>query len=278
MTAAVNGENLSVEFALTNVAGSGAKLTVISGNNQSATWGTAFSAPMVVELDDAFGNPVSGATVTFTAPASDPTATLSTPAADGIERRTSVTATAGAVAGAYAVTVSAAGAASTTVALNNVAGNGSTILVVSGTPQSATVATAFGAALVVQVEDQNGNAVSGVAVNFTAPTSGASASLTTAAATDVNGETSVTATAGTVAGTYTVIATASGVGVGYLHADEHGGCCGDDRSDLRNAAERRQWERRSGCRCWWKWKTSTGTQCPERRSPTRRPEAIRRRA
>ena len=198
-------------FALTNVAGSGAKLTVVSGNDQSATVGTAFAAPIVVEVDDAFGNPVAGADVTFTAPGSDPTASLSTPAVTGANGQTSVTATAGMVAGAYSVTVTAPGANTATVALNNTTGLG-TIVIAAGNNQSAVVGESFSLALVVRVADQFGNGVSGVAVNYTAPGSGATASLGTAAVTDADGETSATALAGTVAGSYTVTATASGIG------------------------------------------------------------------
>src|SRR5262249_49849318 len=47
----------------------------------------------------------------------------------------------------------------------------------SGTPQSTTVATAFGSALQAKVVDGSSNPVSGVAVTFTAPSSGASATF-----------------------------------------------------------------------------------------------------
>ena len=40
-----------------------------SGGTQSGTVSTAFTSPLVALVTDAFGNPVSGATVTFTAPA-----------------------------------------------------------------------------------------------------------------------------------------------------------------------------------------------------------------
>ena len=57
----------------------------------------------------------------------------------------------------------------------HVAGSAATIVVVSGTPQSATVGAAFGSALVVKVSDSNGNAVPGATVSFAAPASGATA-------------------------------------------------------------------------------------------------------
>ncbi|MCX8139829.1 MAG: Ig-like domain-containing protein, partial [Gemmataceae bacterium] len=61
--------------------------------------------------------------------------------------------------------------------------------------------------LVVQLVDQYGNAVSqsGVSVTFTAPSSGASATLSSSTVnTDANGQAQVTATANTVAGSYQV--------------------------------------------------------------------------
>ncbi len=48
-------------------AGSAAKLVLSAGDNQSAVVNTGFGSPLVALVTDAFGNPVSGATVTFTA-------------------------------------------------------------------------------------------------------------------------------------------------------------------------------------------------------------------
>ena len=59
------------------VAGQPASITVVTGSNQSATQGSAFSNPLVAQVNDADGNPVSGATVTFTAPSSGASGTFS---------------------------------------------------------------------------------------------------------------------------------------------------------------------------------------------------------
>jgi hypothetical protein len=91
------------------------------------------------------------------------------------------------------------------------------VAVQSGSPQSATVNTAFGSALVALVTDVNGNPVPGVSVTFTAPSFGASgtfanATTTTTATTASNGQATASAfTANTVAGGYTVSASVSGV-------------------------------------------------------------------
>jgi hypothetical protein len=95
------------------------------------------------------------------------------------------------------------------------AAGATTIAVYSGSPQSATVATAFTNPLVALVTDTYGNPVSGVVVTFTPPGSGASGTFSggNTATTDANGRaTSNTFTANTVAGTYTVGASAPGTG------------------------------------------------------------------
>ncbi len=55
----------------------GFKIKVYSGNNQSATSNTAFAAPLVVLVTSAFGEPVEGGLVSFTAPDSGASATFS---------------------------------------------------------------------------------------------------------------------------------------------------------------------------------------------------------
>ncbi|HTX36333.1 MAG TPA: DUF4214 domain-containing protein [Bryobacteraceae bacterium] len=87
----------------------------------------------------------------------------------------------------------------------------------AGTPQSAVVTTAFGAALSAQVTDANNNPVSGVTVTFTAPDSGASgtfpgSALTATSVTNSAGLATAPAfTANSITGTYTVAASVLGV-------------------------------------------------------------------
>ena len=92
------------------------------------------------------------------------------------------------------------------------------VAVVAGNNQSATVGTAFASPLTVLVKDGGGNADSGATVAFTAPGSGASATLSNAGSctTGANGECSVTATANTIAGgPYTVSAQSGTVSTGF---------------------------------------------------------------
>src|SRR5579871_4713288 len=85
-----------------------------------------------------------------------------------------------------------------------------------GTPQSATVNTAFATALQALVKDTNGNPLSGVTVTFAAPASGVDANfatgLTAVAVTNSSGiATAPTLTAGAQAVSYTVVASVAGV-------------------------------------------------------------------
>ncbi len=88
---------------------------------------------------------------------------------------------------------------------------GFTIAVAGGNSQSAFFNTAFSQPLAVTVTPNNPvEPVDGGVVTFTAPSSGASATLSAGTATIAGGQAFVTATAGATAGSYTVTASASG--------------------------------------------------------------------
>ena len=90
------------------------------------------------------------------------------------------------------------------------------VVATSGTPQSTAIGSAFLNALLVTVEDANGNPVPNVSVTFTAPASGASGlfsngSTTITATTDANGQLSESFTANANGGNYSVTAAVNGV-------------------------------------------------------------------
>ncbi len=58
--------NLPTSANLTNVAGAAAKVTIITGNQQSVTLAAPAFAPLEVKITDSFGNALSGVQVTFT--------------------------------------------------------------------------------------------------------------------------------------------------------------------------------------------------------------------
>ena len=225
----ITGKNGANVWGTTTVAitakTTGDTLSIVSGSPQSATVGTAFANPLVIQDVDQFNNPVSGATVTFAAPASGASGTfsstsnrISTAVTGSNGLATSSTFTANTTAGvSYSVSASAPSTNTANFALTNVAGDAQTITVTSGSPQSATVATAFANALVATVTDQYGNAVSGATVTFAAPASGASGTFSstsnrtsTAVSSSTGLATSSTFTANTAAGAYNVTATATG--------------------------------------------------------------------
>jgi len=207
-------------FALTNKAGAPASITATAGTPQSATVNTAFATQLAATVVDAYGNPVAGATVTFNAPASGAGGTFAgnvntaTTNAQGIA--TAPVFTANTTAGAYAVTATV-GTHTTSpgFALTNVAGAPAAIAATAGTPQTATVNTAFATDLAATVKDSFGNLVAGATVTFNAPGSGAGGTfaggVNTAATNALGVATAAAFTANTIAGTYTVTATAGTV-------------------------------------------------------------------
>lgn len=188
-------------------------IAVSAGNNQSTAVAAAFGTQLAVLVTKTGGTPLSGTSVTFTAPSSGAAATFTGAATTNASGIATITATANAVPGSYNVTATVTGTAvSTTFALRNL-GAPSTISVVSGSGQSAAAQVAFGTALTVVVRDVTAFALPNVSVTFAAPAStGASAALsTTSATTNGAGQAAVTATAGTIAGAYSVTASAPGV-------------------------------------------------------------------
>jgi len=95
-------------FALTNLSGAAASITATAGTPQTAAVNTAFAQPSEVIVNDSFGNPVAGATITFTAPTSGASGTFAggvhtaTTNSEGVA--TSAVFTANGTAGTYTVT------------------------------------------------------------------------------------------------------------------------------------------------------------------------------
>jgi hypothetical protein len=132
----------------------------------------------------------------------------------------SITATANSVGGIYAVVANVTGAP-TSASFTLANDGGATIDVQDGSPQTATVGTAFATSLQAIVLDGTGTPIQGSVVTFQAPASGATATLNGASAcvpaaagcrtaiTDPSGVATLNATAGLVSGTYAVLASTS---------------------------------------------------------------------
>jgi hypothetical protein len=198
-------------------------ITPTSGTPQTTMVNTQFGAPLVATVMMG-GSPVSGAFVIFTAPATGASGTFvngtnsetDTTNASGLV--TSTTFTANGTLGADTVTASVAGVTATTnFNLTNASGPAASITETSGSLQSASVNTAFGAPLVATVVDSNQYPVTGATVTFAAPATGSSGAFANGTGTDTETTnssgiaTSAIFTANGTAGAYTVAATVSGV-------------------------------------------------------------------
>src|SRR5207249_11447 len=166
VSATVSGVASPANFSLTNLAGAAASVTATAGTPQSATVGAPYATQFQATVKDAGGNPVNGVTVTFTAPGSGASGAFAggvntaTTNASGIA--TAAVFTANTTAGAYNVTASVAGVSTpANFLLTNFAGTAASITATAGTPQSATVNTAFTAPLQATVKDSCNNPVSG---------------------------------------------------------------------------------------------------------------------
>ena len=154
---------LGVQTTITQAADVPASITVSSGSPQSATVNTAYGAPLVVTVNDADNNPVSGVSVTFTAPGSgasgvfsNSTATI-TVATDSSGTASSGTFTANTVAGSYNVSAAATGAGSANFSLTSTAGAAFNFTV--SAPGGATAGAAFN--FTVTALDQFNNVATG---------------------------------------------------------------------------------------------------------------------
>jgi uncharacterized delta-60 repeat protein len=112
--------------------------------------------------------------------------------------------------GTYTITVSSStrcGSPTTTFTLN-VLGPPDSVTATGGTPQSAAVNTQFASPLQATVRDSAGHPLNNIAVTFTVPGSGASATLSGggSAQTNASGVASITATANGTMGSYNVTA------------------------------------------------------------------------
>jgi hypothetical protein len=226
VVAEVASTGIETDFDLTNTtAGVANGVKVTSGNDQSAKVGAQFGLPLTVTVDDAYGDPVPDETVNFTvgttngASASFVGGGSSTSAqTDESGVATSPDLVAGTTVGSYTVTVSVTGlSASATFSLKNLASGPYAIAAGAGTAQTTEAGTDFAVPLAVTVTDDDGNAVAGAAVTFSAPASGASgvfagAGATAVVLTDANGvATAPDFSANETAGGYIVVAKAAGL-------------------------------------------------------------------
>ncbi len=198
--------NTFVETAIVPIS----KFVAVSGGGQSAVAGTAFAAPLIVQVTGISG-PVRNYPVQFSV--SGPAILSASTALTNNSGQAQVAVTAGSATGTATVTASVGGFSQTftlTVTPPGPTPNGITI--VSGNLQSAIINTNFPAPLVVQVNSSAG-AVGNYTVQFSS--SGPVTLSSNSGLTNSAGQTSVTVTAGSVAGAATVTAAIPGYSVTF---------------------------------------------------------------
>ncbi len=199
----------SVSFSLANTAvGIPAKIVVIPIRSRSARVTARFPQPLQVRVSDAGGNPVAGATVTFTLGSASASAcgtaaasasfagggTEATATTDANGLATSPAFTANTAAGSFTATaaVSSGGGGGTegpgkagapivtpvSFSLSNLAGNPAKLAPGVGSTQSTPTGSAFPIRLAVTVTDAQKNPVPGALIAFSAPLAGASGRFT----------------------------------------------------------------------------------------------------
>ena len=178
-----------------------------SGDAQIGAAGTALGATLVVTVKDASGTPLAGINVAFAA-ASGGGSVAPTSASTGADGKASTTRTLGPGAGTQTTTATVSGV--TPATFSSVATiQGAVTLALSGSAARSDSVKATVPDLVVVVKDQNGAAVSGVTVNWSA--SGHGHVSQASSPTNGSGLASVSWTFDSIAGTQTAQASVTGL-------------------------------------------------------------------
>ena len=220
--AKVVGEPLSVRFTASAAAGVASRLVLVSGDGQTAPVGTALTDSLVARVEDAFGNPVAGVTVAWTADVGTVSPGTVVSGADG---RAAARRILGTGAGEQTATAAATGLAGSPLIFTHTAvpGTAASLVLISGDGQSGPPGTELPDPLVVRLVDQSGNGIPGQAVTWVVATGGGTVQPGTSQ-TDGDGMASARWTLGPSNGTNTLNAVVSGVGVvGFTATGRTGG-------------------------------------------------------
>jgi protocatechuate 3,4-dioxygenase beta subunit len=191
-TAATAGVVEPAGFTLDNLAGIPPRIDALAPTKQSATVGARYNKPLQVKVLDGSGNPLQGATVTFTLGS----ATSGSAAASFVDSSSQATETTNAsgiatsprfsanmTAGRFTATATTAGTSDVgSFSLDNLVGKSPTIAAYGKAKQSATVGAHYAKPLRVRVRDGSGKLVQGASVTFSLAGSGSGGAGSTSAA------------------------------------------------------------------------------------------------
>lgn len=171
-----NSGPLSAEFVLTNIAGPPAQLMPTRGQDESTAVATAFPQPLVVNVEDAYGNSLSGVPVLFALPqigaggSFETGGRIATADSDQSGLAQSPVISANTVAGKFEATASA-GIASISLSLASTPGPIVRLNTIGGSNQTAISASPFALALRAKAVDGYDNGIAGVQITFSTPSS-----------------------------------------------------------------------------------------------------------
>src|SRR6266581_3121283 len=162
------------EAAAVGLSGSPVSFGAVAGVGQLATVATALLTRPAVLLKDAGGNPVAGASVTFTVSGGGGSLTGGTQLTNAAGVATVGSWTLGTIAGPNTLTASAPGVTPVVFTATGLAGAAASIVKVAGDLQSAIVNTVVPIVPQVRIVDQFGNHVSGTTLSAAVPSGGGS--------------------------------------------------------------------------------------------------------
>jgi hypothetical protein len=209
--------SVETEFNVIALAASANGIALESGANQTAPAGQPLPEALVVRVTDAFGNAIAGVPITWS-PVGGGSVSQASTTTDN-QGRSSVLRVLGSTAGQQSTLAISEGLAGSPVAFLHTAtaGNPAGVSIVSGNEQFGAPGATLPQPLVVQVADNDGNAVTGAAVTWIVTGGGGSLNPETST-TDQNGRASTVWTLGASPGSNTATAVVSGVGQASFHA------------------------------------------------------------
>ncbi|HEY3013067.1 MAG TPA: Ig-like domain-containing protein [Gemmatimonadales bacterium] len=211
------GTPISTVFTATALPSTANGISILSGDGQSGPVGTTLALPLVVQVADAFGNPIAGVTIQWS-PVGGGSVSETSNQTDA-NGQASVSRTLGPSAGQQTTLASADGLAGSPVTFTHTAtaGSASRVEIVSGNGQSAPAGSQLPQDLVVRVLDEGGNPIVGRAVSWVVGVGGGSVTPETSL-TDSQGQARASWTLGPTAGNNTLNAVVSGVGLATFSA------------------------------------------------------------
>jgi len=197
-------------YGYTVTPGTPGSISVVSGSNQSANPGQTLSQPLVAQVTNGSGQPLSGVTVNWTVSPANAASLAATTISGSNGQATNTVTLSSSASGTVTVTATAAGATNTAVFTISVTPPViiTSFQIVSGNNQTAVVGSMFAQPLVVQVTT-SGSTVAGIPVTFQVQ-SGPVTLSSPSALTNGSGQALVTAQAGSFTGPAVVVASVSG--------------------------------------------------------------------